>query len=98
MAKYKWFLVVEHRWCDAEPIGAYGNAQIVRGLRRDTVERRYIESDFRKEMRADYGGAYATQYDHVAIAEFDDEETAYRECKKNGVKFYLERYKERNCG
>lgn len=76
--KYKWFIVVESNYCDAYGWEGYSNPVILKGLSRDTVVRRFAESDFNFMVRNDYGGAYAPVVTHVAIAEFETKEDAYK--------------------
>ena len=74
--KYKWFIVCEAVSSEAYPEPTYNSPKIVRGLTPENVERRYTDHDFYRTMKADYGGVYAEQYDHVVIASFDTKEEA----------------------
>ena len=72
---YRYFIVVESIFSDASGL-SYRDPQILRGLSRQTVERRFIDSDWKKTVRSDYGGSYAPSYSHSAIADFDSKAEA----------------------
>ena len=74
--KYKWFIVCETVWCEANGEKDYDRPEVLKGLSERTVVRRYSEFDWNRTVRADYGGSYAPVYDHEVIAQFDTEREA----------------------
>lgn len=76
--KYKWFLICQTVWCEADGVTDYDNPVIVKGLSKETVHRRFTDSDWYATIRNDYGGSYAPVYGHQVIAEFDNEHDAVR--------------------
>lgn len=93
--KYKYFIVVETCWCEADGVTSYSNPAVLRGLSSESVVRRFIDSDWYFTVRNDYGGSYAPVRGHVAIAEFQTKEEAEKalpswetilECKKGKKK------------
>ena len=74
--KYKWFIVCQTIWCEADGETTYSNPQVLKGLTEETVISRFSESDWKNTVRNDYGGAYAPVYGHKAIAQFDCETDA----------------------
>lgn len=73
---FKWFLVCEVSWSDAAPEKNYCDPQVLKGLSKKTVERRFVDQDWKKSAMNDYGGSYAPVFHHEAIAEFDSEADA----------------------
>lgn len=73
--KYRYFIVVEQVHTDASGY-VYNDPIILKGLSRESVEKRFSDLDWKRTIRADYGGSYAPVYDHIAIADFDTEEGA----------------------
>ena len=77
--KYKWFMVVETVFSDAQWEYAINDPMIIKGISAESVIKRFIKSDIRRTNRDDYGGSYAPVYGHHVIAEFDNEQTAMNE-------------------
>lgn len=69
--KFKWFIVCETVWSEANSETLYQDPLVLKGLTKDTVTNRFTDHDYYRTMRNDYGGVYAPSFDHVAIAEFD---------------------------
>ena len=74
--KYKWFIVVETVWCDANSEFVYNCPEVLKGLSANSVVRRFSERDYWLTVKSDYGGSYAPVYGHKAIAEFQTEAEA----------------------
>lgn len=72
---YRYFIVVEEISTDVDG-RTYRSPQVLRGLTRQSVVKRFDETDWRKTVRADYGGSYAPSYSHRAIADFESKAEA----------------------
>lgn len=68
--KYKYFLVCETVWCEANGETQYYNPAVVKGLTAKSVVKRYSEHDWNMTVRRDYGGVYAPEYGHEVIGEY----------------------------
>lgn len=68
---YKWYLICETSYCEADYEVSVRNPQIVRGLSRKTVLNRFSDSDWGRTVRNDTGSSYSLIYGHKVIGEFE---------------------------
>lgn len=67
--QYKYFIVVTIQGCEAQGLDV-GEVEICKGLTANTVENRFVNSDYYFCIRNDCGGAYSPDRFHKVIAEF----------------------------
>ena len=88
-SKQHYFIVVQTVWTDANGYSC-GSPQILRGVSKETVEKRFVDSDFKRTVRNDYGGSYAPSFDHV-VAEFASKNEA-EEALPNWIEYVPKQY------
>ena len=74
--KYKWFIVCETTDLDIGGETRLYNPTIVKGLSRETVQRRYSDADWNRTCRAYTGSSFDTIYGHTVVSEHETEEEA----------------------
>ena len=75
--QYKWFIVVEQSFCEGNGSFCYSYPKVLKGLTAETVVKKYDYADWSKTNRSNIAGsAWAEEYIHVAIAEFNTKEEA----------------------
>lgn len=82
--KYRWFVVAEKCNCEANAEPSVSLA-VFKGLTAETVNRRFVDSDFNYNMRNDYGGCYAPNRWHEVVGNtngYATESEAMVECER----------------
>lgn len=74
--QYKYFLVLSVTESKEGSARSINDIEVVRGISKESVGRRYLDSDFRRTRAADYGGYYAPYYYHDVVGEYDTKEEA----------------------
>ena len=86
--KYKWFLVASVVDSCEGSQRVVNKFEVVKGLSKESVEKKYTDYDFKRTMREDYGGYYAPHYYHWVAKEFEIEPS------ENEVRKAMEDYKK----
>lgn len=68
---YKWYLVCETAYCEADYEISVRNPQIVRGVSQKTVQNRFSDYDWKRTVKNDTGSSYSLIYGHKVIGEFE---------------------------
>ena len=90
--RFKWFLVCETKFIEADGETYYQYPQVLKGLSPESVVNRFTDADWKRTVRADYGGSYAPSYSHEAIAEFGSKEEA--DAALSEWESYVQRHEE----
>ncbi len=62
--KYRWFILQEYAYNEADQEREYGHYSIIRATSRDNAKNHFTNSDFYHTMQDDYGGNYCYRYFH----------------------------------
>lgn len=74
--KFKWFVVAEGVYTDANPEMHYNRCEVVKGISSETVKRRFEKHDWERTCKDNYGGSYAPVYGHYILGEYEKEKDA----------------------